>query len=97
MPGMEVRQTATAIKIGPVPAGITSLAAGTRVVEGTDPMQALRQFQQQGSGRTSSRKKKGQPLTQKEMEEAASMRERFQGTDLNQMMEDIKKMQEEPK
>jgi hypothetical protein len=94
MPGMEIRQTATALKIGPVPPGMTSLPPGTRVAEGTDPMQALRQFQQQGSGQTPARKKKGQPLTQKEMEEAASMRERFQGKGINQMMEDIKKMQE---
>lgn len=95
MPGMEVRQTATAIKIGPVPAGITSLDAGTRVVEGTDPMQALRELRQQGSGRTSTRKKKGKPLTQEEMREAEQMREQFQGKDSSQMMESMKQLQEQ--
>ncbi len=95
MPGMEIVETAIDIKIGPVPAGITSLPAGTQVVEGADPMQALRQFQQQGADRSSTRKKKGKPLTQEEMREAEKMREQFQGKDFNQMMESMKKLQEQ--
>lgn len=96
MGGMEVRQTATAIKIGPVPAGITSLAAGGRVVEGADPMAQLRQFQQQGLGGSARKKKSGKkPLTSEEMREAEKMREQFQGKDTNHMMESMKKMQEQ--
>lgn len=95
MGSMGMQQTATAIKIGPVPSGITSLPAGTRVVEGADPMQSLRQFQQQGVGRSSTRKKKGKRLTPEEMREAEQMREQFQGKDSGQMMEQLKKMQEQ--
>jgi hypothetical protein len=95
MGNMGMQQIATAVKIGPVPPGITLLPAGTRVVEGADPMQSLRQFQQQGVGRSSTRKKKGKPLTPEEMREAEKMREQFQGKDLNQMMESMRKMQEQ--
>lgn len=95
MGNMGSQQTATAIKIGPVPLGITSLPAGTHVVEGADPMQSLRQFQQQGVGRSSTRKKTGKPLTQEEMREAEKMREQFQGKDFNQMMESMKNLQEQ--
>lgn len=95
MGSMGMQQTATAITIGPVPPGITSLPAGTRVVEGADPMQSLRQFQQQGVGRSSTRKKKGKPLTPEEMREAEKMREQFQGKDSGQMMEQFKKLQEQ--
>lgn len=95
MANMEMQHTATAIKIGPVPPGITSLRADTHVVEGTDPMQSLRQFQQQGVGRSSTRKKKGKPLTPEEMREAEKMQEQFQGKDSGQVMEQLKKMQEQ--
>lgn len=89
MPGMEILETATAIKIGPVPDGITSLPPGAQVVEGPDPREALGALGQQRSGGTSSRKKKGKRLTPEEM------REQFQGKDSGQMMEQFKKMQEQ--
>ncbi|MBA5869117.1 MAG: hypothetical protein GDA68_03790 [Nitrospira sp. CR2.1] len=96
MANMSMQQTATAIKLGPVPPGITSLPADTHVVEGADPMESLRQFQQQGVGRSSARKrKKDKLLTPGEMREGEQMRELPQGKDFNQMMESMKKLQEQ--
>lgn len=95
MGGMEIQRTVTAIKIGSVPAGVTSLPAGVRIVEAANPMEQLRQFQPQGPDRSSTRKRRGQPLTQEEMREAEKMREQFQGKDLNQILEQTKKMQEQ--
>ncbi len=94
MGDMGMQQTATSINIGPVPPGSTSLPAGVRVVEGVDPMEQLRQLRQQSPGRSSTRNKKGRPLTAEEMQEAEKLREQFQGKDMNQMMESMKKMQE---
>jgi hypothetical protein len=92
MGNMGMQQTATAIKIGPVPPGITSLPADTQIVEGTDPMQALRQLRQPG---VATRKKKDKLLTPEGMREAEKMREQFQGKDSGQMMEQFKKLQEQ--
>ena len=95
MGGLEVKQTATAFKMGPVPAGLVSLPGGMRVIEGSAPTEALRRSQPPGPARSSTRKKQGRPLTPEEMREAETMREQFQGKDPNQMMEQIKKMQEQ--
>ncbi|MBI4002151.1 MAG: hypothetical protein HY348_10245 [Nitrospira defluvii] len=95
MGNMGIQETATSINIGPVPPGSTSLPPGVRVVEGADPMEQLRQLRQQSPGRSSTRKKKSRPLTAEEMQEAEKMRDQFQGKDMNQMMESMKKMQEQ--
>lgn len=95
MGDLGIQQIATAITIGPVSAEITSLPVGTKIVDAIDPMEQLRQFRQQASGQSSTKKKKrGAPLTPEEMREAEKMREEFQGKGLNRMMESFREMQE---
>ncbi len=82
-PGMEVVQTATALSIGKVRDEEVSLPAGMKIVEGEDPMAALRKMQgnrsPEGGGMSNF---KGMPGGSSE------------GQDPAKMMEEMKKMQE---
>ncbi len=91
MAGTELTQTATSIKIGPIPASLVTIPTGMKVVEGVDPLEQLRQLRGMPPSDGAPRKKKGKPLAPEEMEQ---MRE-IQGQMPADVMEQIQKMQEQ--
>lgn len=89
VPGMEVAHTAVNIELRKIPNSRVSLPQNVKVVKGEDPFKQMREFQSQSRGQQ-------RPRGTKDMEGSPSgPGQGHEMPDMQQMMEQIKKMQEE--
>jgi hypothetical protein len=94
---MVTKETATEIKIGSLPRGATVLPPGIAIVEAEDPLARMRQMQRPGGDGATASPGRGRALTPEEMQDAAKMRDMYQGKDMQKLIEQMQKMQGQPR